>query len=44
MAMMTHAALPTSGELLIDPTLSVKRYCLTNEGLLVIPIRTSDLP
>ncbi len=39
-----RAVLPTSGELAIDPTLSVKLYCLTKEGLLVIPIRTTDLP
>lgn len=39
-----RAVLPTNGELAADPTLSVKLYCLTKEGLLVIPIRTSDLP
>lgn len=39
-----RAVLPTGTELAIDPTLSVKLYCLTKEGLLVIPIRTTDLP
>ena len=39
-----RAVLPTATELGTDPTLSVKLYCLTKEGLLVIPIRTGDLP
>ena len=39
-----RAVLPTATELGTDPTLSVKLYCLTKEGLLVIPIRTADLP
>ena len=39
-----RAVLPTGAELAIDPTLSVKLYCLTKEGLLVILIRTTDLP
>ncbi|MBI2796191.1 MAG: hypothetical protein HYX65_05730 [Gemmatimonadetes bacterium] len=39
-----RAVLPTPGEVGSDPTLSVKLYCLTKEGLLVISIRNSELP
>ena len=39
-----RAVLPTPGEAAADPTLSVKLYCLTKEGLLVISIRNTELP
>ena len=39
-----RAVLPTPAELVIDPALSVKLFCLTKEGMLVIPIHTGDLP
>jgi hypothetical protein len=38
-----RAALPTAAELTADPELTVKLYCLTREGLLVIFLRKSDI-
>jgi hypothetical protein len=39
-----RAVLPTAAELVADPNLSVKLFCLTKEGMLVIPIHNADLP
>lgn len=38
-----RAVLPTAAELTADPELTVKLYCLTREGLLVIFLRKADI-
>jgi hypothetical protein len=38
-----RAVLPTAAEVVADPNLRVKLYALTQDGLLVIPIRAADL-